>query len=236
MIELPLILMAGLLGSSHCVGMCGGFALTIGSTANAWQLNLRRQLLFTLGRLFTYTSFGAAAGFVGWRMQDSIPSIVNIPATFAIVAGLFLVYQGLAALGALPWTRRTGRASTCLGGTFLATFLTSPGWTNVFLAGLFTGFLPCGLLYGMLALAASSQSVLLGGAAMLVFGIGTAPIMMLTGFSGSVLGLATRRRLLRLAACCVVLTGLISVARGLGYVSLPGYSPAGCPICHPTQR
>ncbi len=65
------------------------------------------------------------------------------------------------------------------------------------------------LVYGLLALAASSGDLLLGGTMMICFGVGTAPVMILTGCGGSLLNLTARKHLDRVAAWCVVLTGLI---------------------------
>jgi sulfite exporter TauE/SafE len=230
-IEWPLVFMAGLLGSSHCIGMCGGFALALGSSAVTFRANLGRQLVYTAGRVFTYTVLGMAAAFGGWRLASAMPQLVNLPAALAIVAGCFLIYQGLKSAGWLGRPVR-GAANGCLAGSIFSTFLTAPGWTGPFLAGLLTGLLPCGLLYGMLALAASSRNLWIGGAAMALFGLGTAPVMVLTGSGGSLLSLAARRHVLRVAAWCVVLTGLISIARGCGFLTLGGAAETGnCPFC-----
>ena len=96
--------------------------------------------------------------------------------------------------------------------------------------GLFTGLLPCGLLYGMLALATSTHSLPLGASTMIVFGLGTAPAMILAGLSGRIIGVATRRWLFAAAAWCLILTGLVSVARGVSFISI-NRPPAGCPMC-----
>jgi sulfite exporter TauE/SafE len=87
------------------------------------------------------------------------------------------------------------------------------------------------LLYGMLALATSTHSLLLGTVTMIVFGLGTAPAMILAGLSGRIAGLATRRWLFAAAAWCLILTGLVSVARGVSFLSIRGEPPAGCPMC-----
>lgn len=232
MIELPLVLVAGLLGSSHCLGMCGPFALTIGSTTTGVTNNLWRQLAYSAGRLFTYVVLGAMAGYLGMRLSDRAAELVHVPAVLAILAGLFLLYQGLRAAGVWPGRPVTGSSGPCLAGTFFGTFLQSPSLLGVFLAGVFTGFLPCGLLYGILALAASSQSIWIGGALMGAFALGTMPLMVATGLGGSLLSVTARRSLFRIAAWCVVLTGCLTVARGVGFLNLWG-SPAGgsCPMC-----
>lgn len=233
MIELPLILVAGILGSSHCIGMCGPFALTIGAGAGSWKSNLARQGLYTLGRVFTYSVFGAIAGFTGLYLQRTVPALINVAAVLAVVAGLFLLYQGLLAARVIRRKVPNATGVPCLAADFFGSFLKSPGHANVFLAGLFTGMLPCGLVYGFVALAASSGDILFGATIMAVFGLGTAPVMILTGCGGSLLSLATRKYLFRAAAWCVVLTGLVSVARGFGFVAIPGWAEAvGCPMCH----
>lgn len=232
MIELPFIFVAGLLGSAHCIGMCGPFALSIGGVAPSWRVNLLRQLVYTSGRLFTYAVFGAVAGYAGWRLTNSLPILRNSAAFLSVAAGLFLIYQGAATVGLFRKKQTTGGAGPCLAGTFLGSFLKSPSWTNTFLAGLFTGMLPCGLVYGFVALAAGTGDLAAGILLMIAFGLGTAPVMILTGIGGSMLGMGVRKHLFRIAAWCVIVTGFISIARGVGYVEIPGWvEPTGCPAC-----
>lgn len=233
MTALPLVFIAGVLASSHCIGMCGPFALTIGSGATNWKANLGRQTVYTLGRVFTYAVFGAVAGAAGLYLQQKVPTLVNVAAFLAVVAGLFLLYQGLLAAGVI-WRRTPGASGLpCLAGGFVANFLKSPGLSNVFLAGLFSGMLPCGLVYGFVAIAASSGDIWAGSSIMIAFGLGTAPVMMLTGCGSTLLSHAARRYVYRIAAWCVVLTGLISIARGVGFIELAGWvSASGCPMCN----
>ncbi|MBX3415149.1 MAG: sulfite exporter TauE/SafE family protein [Pirellulales bacterium] len=232
LLDLPLIFLGGLLGSSHCIGMCGGFALSIGGTAPSVARNLSRQAIYSSGRIFSYACAGALAGYGGMRLADRAAEWVNVPACLAVVAGVLLIWQGLVAAGV--WPRRVTPASAppCLSGSLLATFLRSPEPTHVFLAGLFTGLLPCGLVYAYLALASSSGGMAAGLATMAAFGLGTVPLMVLTGIGGSFISLATRQHLLHIAAWCVVLTGIVAVARGLGFVHLDGlWLGGGCPAC-----
>ena len=114
----------------------------------------------------------------------------------------------------------------------LASFLRSPGWSSVFLAGMLTGFMPCGLVYAYLALAASAADFVGGLTTMAAFGLGTVPLMVLTGSGASLVSLATRQRLYRLAAWCIVLTGLLSLGRGFSFLNLAGAATGGnCPMC-----
>ncbi len=235
MIELPLVFLGGLLGSAHCVGMCGGFALSIGVGAKSFRANLQRQLVYTLGRVLTYSFFGVAAGYAGFWLSRRAGTLVHVQAGLSILAGCVLLFQGLLALGFLPrgllGSIKLG-GTPCLAGTFVGPFLTSPGWLNVLLAGVLTGFLPCGLVYGFLTLASSSASILQGLLTMCAFGAGTAPIMILTGAGGSLLSHSARRHLLRVSAVCVLLCGLVSLARGVAYVQFRATAEAAsCPFC-----
>lgn len=230
MIEWPLLVASGLLGSAHCLGMCGPFALAIGANARSPAANLRRQLAYSIGRIFTYAVLGATAGFLGTQAAERAADWTNLPAVLAITAGVILAFQGLLAAGVLPKRGIAGHAF-CPGASAFRGLLTSQGSLDVFLAGIFTGFLPCGLLYGMLALAASTAGIATGLATMVAFGLGTVPAMAAAGLGGSLLGLAARRRLHAVAAWCLVLTGLVSIGRGAGYLSLTGEEPAGCPLC-----
>ena len=230
MIELPLIFVAGFLGSSHCVGMCGPFALLLGGATSSWQSNLSRQLLYSAGRVFTYSILGATAGFCGLHLANQT-AFISVPAVMSILAGCFLVYQGLLTAGYWPSTTR-GQQTTCLAGGMLADALRSPHRISIFVAGLFTGFLPCGLVYGFLGIAASSRDILQGALTMLVFGVGTIPVMMLTGMGAGLLAVSTRGKILKLAACCVVLAGMVSIVRGAGFLTAQGDDPAAaCPMC-----
>ena len=175
--------------------------------------NLRRQLAFSGGRIFTYGFGGAVAGYFGhWLSRQGAfameTPMVGVQAWLAIVAGIVLVAMGLVTAGVLPnWIAARMTHVPCFSGKWLKTFLLAPGLGNAMLAGVFTGFIPCGLVYGFLALAASAAGPVRGWLTMVCFGLGTVPLMLLTGCGGSLLNLATRGRVLQVAAWCVVLTG-----------------------------
>jgi sulfite exporter TauE/SafE len=231
MIELPLVLVAGVLGSTHCIGMCGPFALAIGAAAPDWKRNVGRQLTYGCGRIFTYTFLGASAGFGGMALASRLSVWTRLPAVLSIVAGVFLLYQGLLATGVLP--RRIVKSTNgCLAASFFAGFIKNSRRRDVFLAGLMTGFLPCGLVYAFLAMAASSGSMTRGLLTMMLFGLGTMPVMVATGCGSVIFSWQSLARLMRVAAWAVVVAGCICVARGIGFLPLPGWGgePA-CPLC-----
>jgi sulfite exporter TauE/SafE len=235
MIELPLVLLGGLLGSAHCVGMCGGFALTVGLGARNQAANVRRQLVYSCGRVFTYAFLGSAAGFAGFWFVQQTRALVHAQVGLSLLAGALLTVQGLLALGVF---RRRGAGwpgigprPPCPAGTLVGAFLSSPRWTDVFVAGVLNGLLPCGLVYSYLSLASSTASLPGGLATMLAFGAGTVPVMVLTGTGSSLLSYAARRGLFQLAAVCVLLTGVLAIARGVAFLEHGHGASASCPAC-----
>jgi len=233
-IDSLLIFAGGLLGSSHCVGMCGGFVLALGGTGQRWTANLRRQIAYGLGRVFTYIAFGVVAGYGGWRLTTQAPSLVNVQALLSIAAGLLLLVQGLSAAGLLRLGSRPANGGACLGSGLFGSLLRATRLRSVFLGGVVNGLLPCSLVYAYMALAASTGDLWHGGMTMALFGLGTLPLLVLLGScGGSLLSLASRRLMLRGAAWCVVLTGVITILRGLGYGPFLGGTPMEeCPLCH----
>ncbi|WP_425613975.1 sulfite exporter TauE/SafE family protein [Anatilimnocola sp. NA78] len=244
MIELPLVFVAGVLGTAHCLGMCGPLAIGISTGAKSWSVAFIRQLLYSAGRLLSYSFLGLMAGFSGEWIARHTSSLINVPAVFAIIAGVVFIVKGLQETGLATKLQQLlqrlfgmkqstasnfHHSGSC--GLLFAPFFRGQGHTGALIAGVCTGFLPCGLLYGMLTLAASTHQVLLGGATMLVFGLGTMPLLVLAGTTGQLLSLGSRRWLFGFAAWCLVLTGVVSLARGLSYVSWGARPAAGCPLC-----
>lgn len=234
MSELPLIFLSGLLGAGHCVGMCGAFAVAIGWNTRGPRENLIRQCCYSAGRTSTYTFLGAVAGFAGQQLQFKLGFLSSVQSILSIVAGVLLIGAGLAATGFFPARRWLSRITSCPAAAQMKALLTSPSRWSVFVAGLATGFLPCGLIYAMLILAAGSMSVGSGAVIMAVFGLGTIPMMLSTGLGSSLLSVAARSRLLRLAACSMILMGGLTVARGASQwrSNGDGDKPV-CPFCEP---
>jgi uncharacterized protein len=232
MSELPLIALGGLLGSSHCLGMCGPFAITIGLGTRSGSSGLARQLAYSFGRIFTYSCAGALAGYGGLRIAGRGESFAYLQAAFCVLAGILLIGQGLLSLNLLPtFVTHKGPNLTCGALRNFGGLLRSRWLTHVFLAGLFTGFLPCGLVYAYLALAASTADLFHGLATMALFGLGTMPAMVLVGAGGQLLSLAVRRRLFQVAAFCVILSGVLTIDRGARAWSQAASGNRPCPYC-----
>lgn len=206
-----LIFLAGLAGSFHCIGMCGGFACAIGSDPRGPRATLLRHLTYNTGRLTTYCFLGAVAGYLGLLATGhaDIGATGVMQRALALISGALMVVIGLQFLGYLARWRLALR-----GGGYLAQALrsllgeTHPAMPLAF--GVFNGFLPCPLVYAFAAQAAASAGPLPGILTMAAFGLGTFPAMLLMG------GVGARQRLrgVRIAGAFVVLLGVITLARG----------------------
>ena len=231
MMELALLVLSGILGSSHCVGMCGGFVLALSRPKQSLVHNLLRQSLYTCGRVSTYGLLGAMAGWCGQEILAWQPLRNHGGAILAFLAGSLLIYQGLVAAGVWPHRFNPATTGSCWWSSILRPILTGQRLPDVFVAGVLTGFIPCGLVYAMLSLAASSHNLVHGMLVMMAFAAGTAPALVLTGVSGLAVPLAWRKPVWRLAAWCLVATGIIALVRG-GYALANASRPApACPFC-----
>lgn len=232
MIDWPLIFLGGVLGSGHCVGMCGAFALAIGWNADTPRKNCISQMVYSVGRCLTYVFLGTVAGFCGQQLRHGLPMIANVQGWISIVAGQALVATGLVSTGWIPSSERwLKNISSCAAATHFRNLLRSGQAVHVFLAGVATGFLPCGLVYAFLALAISSAHLHTGAVIMLAFGLGTVPLMIFTCLGSSLVGIENRQRLVRFAAYSVILTGCLAIARGVSGIATEAETSIPCPLC-----
>lgn len=216
-LDLPLVFAIGLLGSAHCVGMCGGFVVALGHAQQGGPSIHVRQGLYFLGKTATYALFGAAAGAAGAAVGLALSGFQGL---LSLALGLVLVVVGLSLTGVL---RRLGFAERIAGRFAGARMLGqavgrlvargTPGAT--FGLGMLNGLLPCALVYGLLVRAAAAGTPLGGAVVMAVFGLGTIPALYLTGLAGTRLLSPTRRLWLnRIGGVLVVALGVLTIARG----------------------
>lgn len=231
MMDALLIVAGGLLGSAHCVGMCGGFVLTLGSAQVGVLANVGRQLLYAMGRVLTYVLGGALVGFGGWQLEQRWREVVPVQALLALLAGALLLWEGMRAAGLLRWVSAEKPGGCPMAGV-LGSLLRARGWQQVFSAGVLNGLLPCGLVYAYLALASSSRSMTQGMLTMALFGLGTIPALLLTGIGGHWLSLTQRTRVFRIAAWCMILTAVLTLGRAVSAAAAweTAAEPA-CPMC-----
>ncbi len=215
---------AGFLGSFHCVGMCGGFACALGRDGRGSGATILRHLLYNCGRLTTYCFLGGLAGALGQAMCAGEGISVTMPHNpiglpqrlLAIVSGALMIVMAMQFFG---WFQGSRRVAAGFGSSTLATslrsLLSAHGAAAPLAFGVFNGFLPCPLVYAIVAKAASTAAPLSGIWSMAAFGLGTFPAMLLMGRIGQLLRPAWRLRGVRLAGSCLLLLGMITLARGI---------------------
>lgn len=182
----PLISMAfmtGLLGSAHCIGMCGGLVSALSLTADGRNSGLLFHLLYNLGRTVTYSLIGFLVGWLGSAMivKNSLQEITRV---LMIGSDFFIILIGLGTAGLFAKMNiMTLEISGPISGMTKAVkgLRKLPPALSAIPLGLLFGFLPCGLLYAMALTAVQSADRLTGALIMAAFGLGTIPALFLVG-------------------------------------------------------
>lgn len=238
--ELGLIFVTGLFLSLHCVGMCGGFVALVAaaptiavhpggeatlSTGMHWRrVVLPQQVVFNAGRIASYTLLGAIAGTVG-SLATVVSHTGKAQAVVMIGAGLVMIATGAVLAGLLKhWSAGKVTSSKPLPGlaTAFEAVARLPRPMRALPLGALLGFLPCGLIYSMLAEAAASGSPASGALVMLAFGAGTVPALLLVAFLADVFSVALRERLVRISGVLLATLGSITLYRGWWWLMHPG--------------
>jgi uncharacterized protein len=215
--DLSVAFTLGLVGSIHCVQMCGplvlAYSLPLSSAARSRQVVAHAS--YNLGRIATYTLLGAIAGAAGGAVGvlGRTSGIFNVT---ALVAGALILLVGISMTGVfrLPAPTRGLLAVGPRISRLSARFLRSAAPGAKVTMGLLLGFMPCGLLYAALFKAVEGGTAARGALSMLAFGLGTAAALVATGlFSGTVAGWLGRWTA-RLPAAAVLMTGAFLLWRG----------------------
>lgn len=208
------LLLSGFLGSlGHCLGMCGPLVMILGLQlgTNGWRSALPRQLLYHAARITVYALLGGIIGAVGSILGvGSQLSLVG--GVLGLVLGLLVITLGLGYLGWRPAMLREGSAGWL--NRAMSQALQKGGLRSVVLLGALNGLLPCCLVYAALLSAASTGGALAGAQAMLFFGLGTVPALVVVGLGAGIISVRARQVLTRAAGVLMVLVGLQLVLRG----------------------
>lgn len=209
---------AALAWTPHCLGMCGGFPLHLARSSREGFV-LLRQLLFVVGKAFTYMFLGAVASALGVVLLKDTPLARIGPALPAIAGGITVLFGALMLGFRLPSFRPLQRVSdTGLVRSLFGGLLSSPRPLPAFVLGLGVGFIPCPVPILMLGLAAAAHSIPYGMALMAGVGLGTAPGLLGVGLLGVGLDRGFARAGMRVAGAVVVLIGLLTISRAVGLV------------------
>ncbi len=206
-------LIFGLLGSFHCVGMCGPIAFLLPVDRNNKLKKIGQIFLYHFGRILAYSIIGLVFGLVGkslnlfgFQQQLSILIGVLMLAVILIPQKIFNKYNF-----SKPIFRIISKVKSTLGKELKKktpdTFLT---------IGFLNGFLPCGLVYMAVFGAIAAGNALHGSLYMALFGLGTIPLMTSAIYLGNFLNGQVRQRIRRAIPILVVIIGCLFIVRGLG--------------------
>lgn len=218
MIEFSLLtaLLAGLLGGVHCVGMCGGIVAAFSFRADGTQPPFRLHLAYNLGRISSYTIFGALAGALGASLK--LATFLPAQTVLYVLAQVVMILLGLYLAGLNRWVLVFERAGGALWRVVQPLFrrlLPVRSLPQALLAGMAWGWLPCGLVYSVLMSALAAGSATSGAALMLAFGLGTLPNLLGMGLFARQLQPFMQRLWVRRAAGLMVAGfGVWGLARG----------------------
>lgn len=212
--------LVGLLGGVHCLGMCGGIVGALSLQRSGAPPVLAFQLAYNFGRILSYGAAGALASAIGMAAGGATSVRVGL----YVLANLMLLALGFHLAGLWQGVALLERAGTLLWARIrpLATRLVPVDSTPRALAsGLLWGWLPCGMVYSVLATAMFSGSAARGFLVMLAFGLGTLPNLLAIGMAAERL-----RRLLRTPGARLI-AGLVVAGFGVAGLVRMALHPLG---------
>jgi sulfite exporter TauE/SafE len=211
----------GLLGSFHCIGMCGPIALAL----PVHQLSTLKKyfgiLLYNLGRITTYTFLGVVFGLLGQSFF-----LGGFQQILSITIGVLLLISVL--ISQTKWFSTPGLSFIYNGinkvKISLANLFNKRGLHFLFLIGLLNGLLPCGLVYLGIAGAIATGNYIAGAQFMFYFGVGTVPVMYAVAFLGQFITLKYRNHIRHSMPYVVSIMAILLIVRGLN-LGIPYLSP-----------
>ncbi len=206
-------LILGLVSSFHCVGMCGPIAFLLPIDRNNIIKGTFQVISYHLGRIFAYTLIGIIIGLLGKGFNLlGIQQYISILIGVAMLLVLLLPYTAKKLKFNIAWYHRLlqkikSRIGLNLKNKTLDTFL-SLGFLN--------GFLPCGMVYIAAFTALTLGSVWQGSLYMMIFGIGTIPLMTAVIFLRKLLSPIIKRHIQKIAPFAIAIMACLLIVRGLG--------------------
>ena len=219
--ELYAAFLIGLVGSMHCIGMCGPIAIMLPVNSENKLKYITGRLLYNSGRILTYAFMGVVTGYIGnkiilYGFQQGLSILLGVLILFFILSPKKYLHR----LGSMiRFNKFFSTIKSQIGGLFK-----SKSAGALLLIGLLNGFLPCGLVYLGLTAAAASGSAANGFIVMLLFGAGTLPVMFAVSSVFRFFPIQFRTKAARLAPYLAFLLAVIFILRGLN-LGIPYISP-----------
>jgi sulfite exporter TauE/SafE len=226
------IISIAFLGSfGHCIGMCGGIVLaytTIKIKPESSKVSKSvAHLLYSFGRVLTYSILGAIFGALGGVVLFSN----DANGILLIVAGVAMILAGLSLMGKIKFLtliEHSFSSSPFYKRTFQGV-LHSRSNVSFFLLGMLNGLLPCGFVYFFAITAASTANPISGALVMAIFGMSTIPAMFGVGFLASLASATSfRNMMMSLSSVAIILYGAFTIYSGYEYISQPQKTLMDC--------
>jgi sulfite exporter TauE/SafE len=225
----------GLISSLHCIGMCGPIALMLPVDRNNPTKKTTQIITYHLGRLTAYGTIGLIFGLLGKGfflagIQQQLSIFIGIAMIVIVLVPerIFAKYNF-----SKPVFKLISKIKTTLGSQFK-----NKSYKSLYTIGLLNGFLPCGMVYVALFGAIAMQSANYGVLYMILFGLGTVPLMSSVVYLNSFLTLSFRNKIQKAIPYVAILIGILFILRGLG-LGIPYVSPTNMslfvqenPNCH----
>jgi uncharacterized protein len=225
----------GLISSFHCIGMCGPIAMMLPVDSHNPAKKVIQILTYHLGRLSAYASIGLVFGLLGRGLylagfQQKMSIFIGVAMILVVVIPerVFAKYNF-----SKPVFRFISKIKSRLGSQFK-----NKSYTSLFTIGFLNGFLPCGMVYVALFGAIAMQNELFGVLYMILFGLGTIPMMSSVVYLNALLSVPVRNKIQKIIPIFAVIIGILFIFRGLG-LGIPYISPSdmslfvqSSPNCH----
>lgn len=214
--DLAMAFMAGVLGSGHCLGMCGSLVSAFFIRFVPGAAGVLPYLAYHGGRLGIYTAIGLLAGALGVALT-STGGVGKVQGILQIVAGGVVILLGLDILG-VPGLRLSYDFWPISRLRLLFARAGAKGPVRgALMGGMINGFMPCSLTLAVAVKATTAGGTLSGGALMLAFGAGTLPAMLFVSAAFGRLAATVRGYLLKVAALFVIALGVATLTQGVRY-------------------
>ncbi len=223
----------GLVGSLHCIGMCGPIALALPVGGFSARKAFVARLTYNIGRILAYASLGYIFGYFGLGLQwAGLQQWLSI--SIGVIMFALLFFHHLISLSRFQKILASTKQQ-------VGRFIQQKSFLGFFVLGVFNGYLPCGILYIALAGATATSTPLYGALYMIAYGLGTSPALLVLGVLPQIFKSTFRIRFQKVVPVYSFLLALFFVIRGLN-LGIPYVSPKfdtapqsnQIPICHGT--
>jgi len=211
----------GLVGSLHCIGMCGPIAIALPVPDSSNMSFFTGRILYNLGRVVTYSFLGAILGLVGSKIAlAGAQQVVSIVLGVVIIIAVLLPQKYKNFFAQHPVIQKLAHPLK----SNIGVLFSKGTFSAMFLIGILNGFLPCGLVYVALAGAIASGDAISGSAVMILFGLGTVPAMFAASVFGKFINIGIRTKIRKAVPVLAIILGVIFILRGMN-LGIPYLSP-----------